>query len=301
MTLKISQIGEFGLIRQLQKNIAKSKDVIKGIGDDTAVLPGEPGKYLLFTADMIAEGTHFTKDTEPELIGHKALACNISDVAAMGGIPTYCVVSIGMPANKPLEEVKRIYSGMERLARKVDVNIVGGDTIKSDKVIINIALLGEVKKTDLITRCGAKEGDWIVVTGPLGCSLDTGKHLNFRPRLAESQFLIKRCKPNAMIDISDGLAGDLKHILDESNVGAVIYEEMIPKTEGAELKEALFEGEDFELLFTVSPQKIKRLLGLKTRFRFYPIGQIVKAKEGFTMVDKKKKRYPVTIKSFAHF
>jgi thiamine-monophosphate kinase len=301
MNQKVSQLGEFGLIRQLQKSLSKSKNVIKGIGDDTAVLPGEPGKYLLFTTDMIAEGAHFTSDAPPELIGHKALACNISDVAAMGGTPTYAVISIGVPPNKPFQEVQRIYAGMERLARKCEVNIVGGDTIKSDKVIINIAMLGEVKKSDLVTRCGAKEGDWIVVTGPLGCSLDTGKHLNFRPRLAESQFLIKRCKPNAMIDISDGLAGDLGHILEESNVGAIIYEEMIPKTEGAELKEALFEGEDFELLFTVSPQKIKRLLGLRTRFRFFPIGQIVKAKEGLTMVDRKQKRAPVSLKSFAHF
>ena len=297
----LSQLGEFGLIRQLQKSITTSKNVIKGIGDDTAVLPGEPGKYLLFTTDMIAEGTHFTKDDPPELVGHKALACNISDVAAMGGTPTYSVVSIGVPANKPFKEVQRIYSGMERLARKFEINIVGGDTIKSDQVIINIALLGEVKKTDLVTRCGAKEGDWIVVTGPLGCSLETGKHLNFRPRVAESQFLIKRCKPNAMIDISDGLVGDLGHILEESRVGAVIHEELIPKTEGAELKEALFEGEDFELLFTVSPYKIKRLLGLKTRFRFFPIGQIVKANEGLTMIDRKKKRSAVTLKSFAHF
>ena len=301
MSRTLSEIGEFGLIRQLQKTIVKSKNVIKGIGDDTAVLPGEPGKYLLFTTDMIAEGTHFTKNTKPEEIGHKALACNISDVAAMGGVPSYGVVSIGLPSNKSIRDVRRIYSGIDCLARKFNVNIVGGDTIKSDKVVINIALLGEVKKNDLVTRGGAKVGDWIVVTGPLGRSLKTGKHLNFIPRLAESKFLIKHCKPNAMIDISDGLAGDLGHILEESRTGAVIYEDFIPKTEGATGKEALYDGEDFELLFTVSPAKIKRLLGLKTRFWFYPIGQIVKAQAGLTFIDGKKKPHRLSAKSFTHF
>lgn len=301
MARTLSQLGEFGLIRQLQKTIAKSRNVIKGIGDDTAVLPGEPGKYLLFTTDMITEGVHFTRNTVPEEIGHKALACNISDVAAMGGVPTYGVVSIGLPANKSIKDCRRIYTGIDRLARKFNVNIVGGDTIKSDKVVINIALLGEVNKSELVTRCGAKEGDWIVVTGPLGRSLKTGKHLNFTPRVAESKFLIKRCKPNAMIDISDGLAGDLGHILEESRVGAVIYEDLIPRTEGATLKEALYDGEDFELLFTVSPGKIKRLLGLKTRFSFYPIGQIGKAKDGLILIDRKKKRRRLSAKSFTHF
>lgn len=301
MAKTLSQLGEFGLIRHLQKSIANSKNVIKGIGDDTAVLPAGSDEYLLFTTDMIAEGIHFTKSTPPEKIGRKAMACNISDIAAMGGVPTYGVVSIGLPPQKSVKEVRRIYSGMERLARKFGVNIVGGDTIKSPKVVINIALLGEVRKKDLVTRCGAKEGDWIVVTGPLGRSLKTGKHLDFIPRIAESRFLINHCKPNAMIDISDGLAGDLGHILEASKVGAVLYEDCIPRTEGATLKQALYDGEDFELLFTVSPAKIKRLLGLKTNFRFYPIGQIVKAREGLTIVDPKEKRRRLSAKSFTHF
>jgi thiamine-monophosphate kinase len=156
--MKISQLGEFGLIDALKNHLnlgefgllkkyaPVSKAVIKGIGDDAAVLPYSKSEYLLLTTDMLAEDTHFTRRMPPQSIGHKALACNISDIAAMGGWPTFAVVSIGVPKNLPVLLSRRYIKGIERLARDFNVSIVGGDTIKTDKIVINIALLGLVEK-----------------------------------------------------------------------------------------------------------------------------------------------------------
>ncbi|OGX34280.1 MAG: hypothetical protein A2787_08750, partial [Omnitrophica WOR_2 bacterium RIFCSPHIGHO2_01_FULL_48_9] len=299
---KLSAIGEFGLIGLLRKQFSGSRrrgrpEVIKGIGDDTAVLPFHKDKYLLFTTDMIVEGVHFTKKSPPEAIGRKAMACNLSDIAAMGGVPTYAVVSLGTPARVKVKFIQEIYAGMEHLGKKYRVTIVGGDTVRSDKLIINIALLGEVKRKALTTRAGAKRGDWIFVTGPLGNSLKSGRHLSFTPRLKEAQYLVQNFKPTAMLDISDGLAADVGHILEESRVGAVLYEPKIPCHRGAALNNALYDGEDFELLFTVPPASGKKLLADK---RFYFIGEIVDRKNGLTLVDRRWKSRRLPFKGFTH-
>jgi len=275
--MKISQLGEFGLIDALKKFAPSSKAVIKGIGDDAAVLPFSKSEYLLFTTDMLAEGTHFTRRMSPQLIGHKALACNISDIAAMGGYPTFAVVSIGIPKNLPVRFVEEMYKGIQLLAQSFNVSIVGGDTIKTDKIIINIALLGLVEKKFLVTREGARPDDWVFVTGPLGNSLKSGRHLNFLPRLAQARFLVEKFKPSAMMDISDGLAGDLNHILKASQVGACLDYASIPRQRGASLSQALNDGEDFELLFTLAPLKARSLMDWQVRqklFYFYPMGTI---------------------------
>jgi len=291
--MKISQLGEFGLIDALKQYAPVSKEVIKGIGDDAAVLPYSKSKYLLFTTDMLAEDTHFTRRMPPQGIGHKALACNISDIASMGGWPTFAVVSIGVPKDLSVRFIKDVYKGMQGVARTFNVSIVGGDTIKADKVVINVALLGLVEKKNLITRAGAKAGDWIFVTGPLGGSLRNGRHLNFLPRLAQARFLVENFKPNAMMDISDGLAGDLNHILAMSHVGARLNGASIPRQRGSSLSQALNDGEDFELLYTLSPAKANKLMAWQARkkfFYFYPIGIIT--------ADAKEK---INSKSFTHF
>lgn len=275
--MKLSQLGEFGLIDVLKKYAPVSKDVIKGIGDDAAVLPFNKREYLLFTTDMLYEGTHFTRRMPPRGIGHKALASNISDIAAMGGWPTYAVVSIGVPKNLPVRFVKEVYQGMRLVAGSFDVSIVGGDTIKSDKIVINVAMLGLVEKKKLVTRAGAQAGDWIFVTGPLGGSLQSGRHLNFIPRLAQARFLVAKFKPSAMIDISDGLSGDLNHILEESKAGARLDYASIPRQRGVSLSGALNDGEDFELVFTLGPRKARGLMDWQMRhksFYFYPVGTI---------------------------
>jgi thiamine-monophosphate kinase len=249
--VKLSDLGEFGLIERIKKQAGSFPSGIKGIGDDTAVVPLSSTKHLLLTTDMLLEGVHFTLKMPAAAIGHKAIASSISDIAAMGGVPKYAVVSLGVPASVSWPVVSKIYQGMQRTAKKFGVGIVGGDTVKSKKIIINVALTGEVKKSEVIYRSGAHVGDQVFVTGPLGKSLLSGWHLCFNPRAIEAQYLVKKYKPTAMIDISDGVIADLGHILSESRVGAVIDEDLIPKRRGAQLKEALYDGEDFELLFTL--------------------------------------------------
>lgn len=268
--MNVSDLGEFGLIAKIRRYAPVTSSVVKGIGDDTAVLRHTKDKYLLFTTDMLVEGTHFTRRMGGAAIGHKALACSISDIAAMGGVPTHAVVSLGVAPKMPVRFVEDIYKGMGALAKRFGVSIVGGDTVRSNKIVINVALLGEVEKKYLVTRGGAKPGDWIFVTGTLGRSLATGKHLNFTPRLKEARFLVKNFKPSAMMDISDGLAGDLNHILKASRVGALLWEEAVPRTKGTTLQQALTDGEDFELLFTVREKQAVRLLKF-----FFPIGEII--------------------------
>jgi len=299
---KLSQLGEFGLIAQLKKSAALNPGVIKGIGDDTAVLKVSRGKELLFTTDMLVEDVHFTRAIKPTAVGHKALACNISDVAAMGGLPKYAVVSLGVPATLSVNYVADIYRGINTLAKKFGVAIVGGDTVASKKIVINIALLGEAKRSEIVYRSGAKVGDWIFVTGPLGRSFPTGKHLTFTPRVKEARFLVEHFKPNAMIDISDGLVADLGHILEESKVGAVLEETAIPRVRGASLNQALGDGEDFELLFTLPMRTAARLMKSKIPgVTFYKIGEIVPRAHGLAMVAQSGLIKPLTPKGYRHF
>ncbi|HOW35119.1 MAG TPA: thiamine-phosphate kinase [Candidatus Omnitrophota bacterium] len=300
--VRLKDIGEFGLIGRIAKSARRQKGVIKGIGDDTAVLAYSPKRYLLFTADMLVEGKHFTKIMGPELIGRKSLACSISDIAAMGGVPTYAVVSLGVPPGLSVDYVQRIYKGMSVLAKQFKIGIVGGDTVSSEKIVINVALLGEAQKRQIIFRSGAKKGDKIFVTGPLGRSLTTGKHLNFTPRIKEAQYLVKNFTPTAMIDISDGLAGDLNHILEESKVGAVIFDRLIPRNHRAQLRNALYDGEDFELIFTLPSSKVRALIKRHNRkFKFYYIGDVTGSSRQLVLVDNKGKRRLIAAKSYIHF
>ncbi len=291
--MKINQLGEFGLIDLIRRQLKVDSKVIRGIGDDTAVLPYTKDKYLLFTTDMMAEDVHFSRRMKPQEVGHKALACNISDIASMGGLPTFAVVSIALPKNLSVQYVKGLYQGMQKIASQFGVNIVGGDTIKSDKIVINVALLGEVKKSRLVTRDGAKAGDLVFVTGYLGGAFKSNKHLRFTPRVEQAQFLVKNFKPSAMMDLSDGLAGDLSHILKASRVGVQLWNEEIPRVQRCSLKQALTDGEDFELLFTLSQVKAKKLLDWQQRSKqwfFYPIGCIVS-----------NRKECIFSKSFTHF
>lgn len=291
--MNISEIGEFGLIDLIRKQVPVNHRVVRGIGDDCAVLAYTKDKHLLFKTDMLIEDVHFTGRMLAPSIGHKALACNISDIAAMGGWPTFAVVSLGLPKNTTVEFVQGIYKGMGALARQFAVSIVGGDTNKSDKLVISIALLGEVEKKYLVTRAGAKPKDWIFVSGPLGNSFRSGWHLDFVPRVEEARFLVQKFKPSAMMDISDGLAGDLNHILKASKTGARLWQESIPLRQGATFKQAFIEGEDFELLFTLPPAKARQLMDWQAKRKalyFYPIGEIT--------ANPKDKVYA---KGFTHF
>ncbi|HBR14909.1 MAG TPA: thiamine-phosphate kinase [Candidatus Omnitrophica bacterium] len=302
MSKKLSQLGEFGVIDRIRKIAGHSRSVMEGIGDDAAVVSSSEGKDLLLTTDMLLEGVHFTKDMPARGIGHKAMACSISDIAAMGGIPKYAVVSLGVSRRCEWDFVKQIYEGMKKTARKFDVAIVGGDTVRSPGVIINVALVGEVARKKAVLRRGAKVGDLIFVSGPLGGSLKSGRHLRFVPRVAEAQYLVKHFNPTAMIDISDGLAADLGHILEESRVGAVIYENKIPRHPDADSRGALYYGEDFELIVTVSPRKAEGLRdSRKSKFKFWPIGEITARRGCLQFVDEKGRIKTLSLKGYTHF
>ncbi len=289
------------MIKRLRRLNRLSAKGFIGIGDDCAALPNRRGHYILLTADMLMEGVHFTNSIKPFAIGHKALGCGLSDIAAMGGKPKAVVVSLGLKGKEKVSFVEEIYRGMRVLAKRFAVDIVGGDIIKSKKVVINVTVFGEVERKNCIQRNGARPGEFIFVTGPLGNAIRLGKHYRFLPRVKESRWMVTHHRPTAMIDITDGFMADLQHILEESGVGAVLYEDLIPLSKGATLSSALYEGEDFELLFTLSPKETKKLFAQKPPFPLWCIGQIIKRKDKKIFIDKKGKLFPVAPKGFTHF
>jgi len=288
------------LIERFKKHIKLDSSVVRGSGDDCAVLKFTQDKYLLMTCDMIVEGVDFTLKAKPELIGRKAIAISISDIAACGGAPRHCVISMGIPKAMSVEAIDRISKGMFDIAKVYRINIVGGDISRSEKLVIDVSMLGEVEKKNLVLRSGAKKGDIIFVSGELGGSI-RGKHLSFTPRLKEARTLVNKFKINSMIDISDGLTQDLTHILRMSKKGAVIYEDLIPVSlDAQDIEDALSSGEDFELLFTVSKNEARKIMKLKMS-NFYAIGEILDQSAGFNIVDKVKRHKPLRPKGFRHF
>lgn len=266
-------MNEFELIAQWTRALPVNDSVVVGAGDDCAVLrSGEPGRYLLLKTDAVVQGIHYSETATPEQIGRKALGRCLSDIAAMAGRPTAALVTMALPPKFDPPQVQRIYDGINRLARQHDVAIVGGETTTNPGgLLISVCLLGEVAADKCILRSGAKAGDALFVTGELGGSL-AGKHLEFEPRLAEARWLADHFPIHAMIDLSDGLAGDLRHILERSGVGAEILAQAIPISRAARLQAraesssktpllaALSDGEDFELLFTVAGRNAVPLL-----------------------------------------
>jgi len=309
-------MNEFELIQRLTRSLPSNPSVVVGAGDDCAVLDaGGPDRLLLFKTDAVVEGVHFASDAPPEKIGHKALGRCLSDIAAMAGTPTAALVTIGLPREFKPEMVEAIYAGMNALARRHHVAIVGGETTASpERIFISVALLGCVPRGKGVLRSGAEAGDALFVTGELGGSL-AGKHLEFEPRLAEARWLAQHYSLHAMLDVSDGLAGDLRHILVASRVGAELLATSIPISREARLAAkassaakpallaALTDGEDFELLFTVASRDAVPLLDAwRKQFPKLPLTCIgkIKAGEGITIRDKNSVR-PLTAHGYEHF
>ncbi|RJO65341.1 MAG: thiamine-phosphate kinase [Candidatus Omnitrophota bacterium] len=298
--MRLSTLGEFGLIRKIQKLLKVDSSVIKGAGDDCAVVKLDRNTYQLFTCDMIVEGVDFTAQDNPYLIGRKAMAVSLSDIAACAGIPRYALIALGVPAYRTVRFVDEILKGLRDIARRYKVNIVGGDISRSQKLVIDCSVAGVVEKKYLLLRSGAKEKDIIFVTGSFG-GTRAGKHLRFTPRLKEARFLSRHCKPSAMIDVSDGLAQDLGHILYASDKGAILYESLIPKSRQArDMEDVLSSGEEFELLFTVSRKKARALYAKKNSC-FKPIGEVTDKKYSLTLVRRDGTQGKVIDKGFRHF
>jgi thiamine-monophosphate kinase len=309
-------MNEFELIARLTRSLPTNASVVTGPGDDCAVLDlGLPEGLVLFKTDAVVEGVHFTAETPPEKIGHKALGRCLSDVAAMAGTPVAALITLALPREFDAARIEKIYAGLGALARRHGVAVAGGETTTSpERMMISVALVGTVSRGKCALRSGALAGDAIFATGELGGSL-AGRHLEFEPRLAEARWLAANFSIHAMIDLSDGLAGDLRHILKASRVGAELMTTSLPISRSAKLaaKEegsakppllaALTDGEDFELLFTVAARDAVALLdSWKGQFpgvKLTCIGKIT-AREGLTLRDKQGVR-PLEAHGYAHF
>jgi thiamine-monophosphate kinase len=253
--------AEDRLLRELLALVPLPEDQPLGPGDDCAAIrPPARGQLLLLKTDCVAEGVHFLRSHDPARVGWKALCRPLSDIAAMGGTPREALVTFFSPPDVGPEYWKKFYRGLGRAARRFGVVIAGGEMSRQPSgIAVSIALLGTVAQKNLLRRSGGKPGDAIFVTGVLGGSL-ARHHLDFVPRLEEGHWLAATHTPSAMMDLSDGLGSDLPRLARASGCGFEIDRDAIPKRRGSALQAALTDGEDYELLFTISPKKADALL-----------------------------------------
>jgi thiamine-monophosphate kinase len=328
--------SEFSLIEQIRKHAILNQNpqtkIQQGIGDDCAVLPKDSKTDLVITTDLLIEDIDFRLDwTNAEILGTKCLAVSLSDVAAMGATPVWSMLSIGIPQKLWKTDYVEIFSqNYLGYARNCGVTLIGGDISRTtDKLVIDSILAGEVKKGKAILRSNAKPGDFIFVTGTLGGAaaglklLENGFHFERSEKIWRKNLILKQLAPlpqisigqkigqyqlaNAMIDISDGLSSDLRHICLESQVGAKIYADKIPLHKNLRLITDSFDekldlalngGEDFELLFTVSPRKVKKLKSILGKSVVW-IGEITFEKT--VELIKNKSIMPLIPRGFQHF
>ncbi len=248
----VSAWGEERLIRGIRRWLGTASPRAPfGIGDDCAVLPAAPGRQLI-TVDPVVFGRHFDAHVPARAVGAKLLKRNLSDLAAMGGRPTAAVLALTLDGRVRRAWLEQFYRGLAACARRYRVPVVGGDVTQADGVLAaSLTLLGATTGPRVITRTGARAGDWIFVTGRLGRSLATGHHFRFAPRLAEGAWLAARPEVRAMMDLSDGLAKDL-HALTPAGAMPALDARTLPRRAGADLRGALTDGEDYELVLAVA-------------------------------------------------
>jgi thiamine-monophosphate kinase len=274
--MKLAGYGEDRLVRELTRGLPAGDNVRAGIGDDCAVTGGKSdAQWRLLKTDCVIEGVHFTMRDGPRKIGRKALARPLSDIAAMGGLPECALVTIAAPPGMEVAWLRHFYAGLRRLAEQFNVAVVGGETARSPgPFFCSVALTGLVESKHCVTRSGGRGGDFLYVTGRLGGSL-RGKHLSFTPRIAEARWLVQNFPLRAMMDLSDGLGADLPRLAHAGGTGFMVYEEKIPVTRGCTTRNALADGEDYELLFAISPREAKPLeTAWKRRFPRLPLTRI---------------------------
>ena len=256
MRAGVNNVAELELLKWIRGRLGKRGGaIVVDSGDDAAVLKFGRER-VVFKVDSVVEGVHFDGAARPERIGYKALARPLSDLAAMGAVPIAALAAAVLPKSWTLARSKRLQVGMEKLG----VPIVGGDIASHDGPLsLSVSVLGDMIGTEPVLRTGAKAGDLLIVTGPLGGSI-RGRHLTFQPRLKDGRlFASRRTRVNAMIDISDGLARDLGHLCEASGVGAELQASRIPIARGSNLEGALYDGEDYELLAAAEPKLAWRL------------------------------------------
>ena len=331
--MKLSRVGEFGLIDRIKKIVTSdSKNLLLGIGDDAALFRSRPGWITILTTDAMVEGIHFDLTYTPiESLGWKALAINLSDVAAMGGVPQYAVVSLAVPSNWEVEDVELFYRGMKQCGDFYGCMLIGGDTVSSNSgCFISVTVVGEVEDGLAVTRNGATNEDVLCVTGKLGGSmvglevLRSGENKNRFPisvkrflepgvKLRESRELVREFKITSMIDISDGLSSEILHICQESNLGCLIEEDKIPVAEEVFLwaeksgksysTYALNSGEEYELLFTMPKVEYEKFLSKKSdvaKFDFTVIGEMKPKSEGIKIM-RQGSTVPLSPEGWNHF
>jgi thiamine-monophosphate kinase len=263
MTL-LREIGEDALIQRLVGLVPRSVDLATGPGDDCAVIDHDPqaATLQLLKTDALVEHIHFLPEAPARAVGWKAAARVVSDFAAMGGQPGYFLITLALPPETPVAWVEDLYRGIGDCLAIHGGLLAGGETSsvpQGSAAVISIAATGSVRREHLVFRSTAKVGDAVFVTGQLGGSIQ-GKHLAFTPRLRESRWLVEKCKPTAMMDLSDGLAKDLPRLAAASGCGFQLDRPALPITSGCTPAQALADGEDYEILFTIEPNRAAGLL-----------------------------------------
>ena len=284
---KLGDIAEDELISRLV-DLVPTAEAAAGPGDDCAVVDEGGEELVLLKTDALVEGVHFLKETDALNVGWKAVARVVSDFAAMGGYPERFLITLALPSSMSLEWVENFYRGMATCFERYHALLVGGETCRvpqGSSAVISVAAMGRVERKNLVTRSGGKISDEIWVTGELGGSL-AGKHLDFTPRLEQARWLVEYFKPTAMMDLSDGIARDLPRLAKSSGCGFQLEYAAIPLSEGCDLKQALEDGEDFELLFTL-PESSEPKNQWRQKFpelKLTKIGRLVEAGEGDRLV-----------------
>ncbi len=333
-TKKVGDIGEFNLIDRISRILPRveSKDLLLGIGDDAAAIRMDNHRALLITCDIQVENRHFRLDhISPYQLGYRAMAVNLSDIAAMGGTPTYAVVSLGLPTDFPLKSYDQLFEGMSDALKTFGGYIIGGNLARTTEVlVVDITLLGETNPARIMTRAGARAGDRVFVTGNLGASgagfqlLEkygmhfpvkfkdlVERHLTPVPRVEAGRQIANSGIATAMIDVSDGVASDLYQICRMSHVGAEIREDQLPLADqvedvagvtGMHTRDlALHSGEDYELLFTVREETSLEQLQALSGIAVTEIGRIVPQDGGYSLIDSRGHSIPLKPVGWDHF
>ncbi len=308
----VSALGERALIRRLAARLGAGREVALGIGDDAAVVrPSGGADDWVLTSDPVVESVHFVPGTAPERVGHKAVGRVLSDCAAMGADPLWLLIDVSAPPDTPAAFLERAYDGANALARRHGAAVIGGDVTSAPSLQFHVFGVARVPRGTALTRAGARPGDRLFVTGELGGSL-AGRHLDFEPRVAEAGWLREGGWARAALDVSDGLAADVRRLAEQSGVGACIRLADLPVSAAARAARdgrapwlhALDDGEDFELLFAVPAERAEALVRAWTaRFALActEVGEILPSGAGIVGVDAAGREAPLSARGYEHF